>query len=113
MKQLIYFLLVCFIFLVSCNKDDKVSSELPAWLQDEIRAMQQATDVKINFCEICDVEIYSFESQKYYSLYCGHWSCMNCYVYGENQELVDWTQEEWEIFSNNKQLIKTVPMCVD
>jgi hypothetical protein len=100
------FILAFALLVISCKKDDETHSQLPEWLQQKIEM-----DYSEVWCEGCDVEVYSFEGKTYYSLYCGHWSCLYCHVFTEGGEPVEWEQEDWLKFVNEKKLVKTVPMC--
>ena len=92
---LITFLLLLFF---SCKKEETTTNkDIPNWLLPKIESLENSGQ-----CYSCSVTRITFESEYYYHLYCGLWSCVYCQVYDKNGELVDWSNTKFSDFLEKK-----------
>ena len=99
MKNL-YLISILFIFLSSCEKEEKkdsFNSDIPEWIIPQIEELENA-----GHCSLCSLTRITFNNEFYYHVYCGIWSCMYCYLYDSSGELVDWSADNFNTFLSEK-----------
>lgn len=96
MKNL-YLISFLFIFIVSCEKEETVNSDIPEWLEPRIEELENS-----DLCEICSISKSIFQNKPYYHVFCGHWSCINCEVYDSTGKLVDWSEIDIVSFAESQ-----------
>ena len=110
MKQ--FFFLLAFTFLLSsCQKedDDRVNPAIPKWLEPRIEALENS-----EACFACSVTRYTYHDEFYYSVYCGHWSCVMCEVYdSDGNRIADEQQLDYQDFLENRTDETVVWNCPD
>jgi hypothetical protein len=101
-------LIVFLLGIDSCKKDGtSAPDQFPEWLQTKITELTS----EFNLCKFTDITIIEYKGQKYYHVYCGAWSCMYCQLFDEQGNRPVWESNEWNDFSTNKKVIKTLPAC--
>ena len=104
----VYFLIVLFIGIGSCKKDENaVSDQIPQWLQAKVTELTS----EFNLCNYTNVEIIEYRGEHYYNINCALWNCIYCYIYDKNGNRLIWTTNEMQDFYTGKKLIKTLPAC--
>ena len=96
MKNL-YLISFLFIFLVSCEKEETISSDIPEWLQPRIEELEN-----LEHCFDCSLTRITFNNEFYYHIYCGLWSCVYCEMYDKNGKLVNWSADNFNNFLSEK-----------
>ena len=105
--------LISFILLLlgvpSCKDKDKITppDQFPQWLELKITELTS----EFNICESTHVTIIDYKGKIYYHIYCGLWSCLYCQLFNETGTRPNWEPTEWEDFSANKKVVKTIPAC--
>ena len=95
MKNL-YLISILFIFLSSCEKQDKednFNSDIPEWIIPQIEELENS-----EHCFDCSLIRITFNNKFYYHVRCGFWSCMYCNIYDSSGKLVEWTDDSFNIF---------------
>ncbi len=97
MKKILFVLAIA-LFLLSCQKENTVIAEIPEWLEPRIVELENS-----DACFACSITRYTYHEEFYYSVYCGHWSCVMCEVYDSNgNRIVDEEQLDYEDFFENR-----------
>jgi len=104
----LYLISVVFLFLVSCQKEETPYQNVPDWLLPQIEELE-----KSEHCYDCTITQITYNREIYYHLYCGIWSCMYCKLYDKNGKLVNWEQEEFNKFIENKKNETVIWKCGD
>ena len=108
MSRLFFIILVLVLFQFSCNKEETPPLEVPDFLHPQIEELENSGE-----CYGCTITKISFNNSFYYHLYCGYWSCMYCNLYDNNGNLVQWEQEEFSDFLENKTVEQVIWKCGD
>jgi len=106
MKKQILCLLLVFVFTF-CAKED-IPPEVPDWLLPTVEELENSGE-----CYGCSITKISYNGEMYYHVYCGYWSCMYCNLYNSQGNLVDWDQEKFNHFLENKSEGDVIWKCGD
>jgi hypothetical protein len=107
MKSFCLLLLTSF-FLFSCEKEEVSETNVPDWFQPTIEELENSGE-----CFGCTITKIPYNGEIYYHLYCGYWSCMYCNLYDSRGNLVDWDQEKFDHFLENKSEGEVIWKCGD
>lgn len=96
MKNL-YLVLFLFIFLVSCEKEETVNSDIPEWLEPRIEELENSEQCKWYF-----IDRYLYKGEYYYDVVNIGINCILCEVYDSHGNLVEWDSDVKMDFLNNR-----------
>ncbi len=106
MKRLIFISLFLLFLLPTCKKDEITNpDQLPEWVL--LKAKELVPDQKL--LKITDITIIEYKGELFYHIYCGIWSCMYCQLFDKHGVHPNWDSSQWNDFSANQKIIKTVP----
>ena len=105
MNKIINFLAVI-LFLISCQKEEVVVSQVPDWFVPIIQNLENSGQ-----CFDCSITRITYNNKTYYHLYCGLWSCMYCNLFDSQGNLVEWKEGEFDDFLKNKKDDTVIWQC--
>ena len=97
----IAFLLLLSLFVISCEKDEKLPPN-PDWLNTMISQLQNSALPGIT------INAYKWNEAYYYHVLNPISSCMFCVVYDYTGNMITLTDDKFSDFVNNSKLIKAV-----
>jgi hypothetical protein len=103
-----YLILVVLLLLISCQKEENPKPDVPDWFLPQIEQLESSG--QFYGCSITQI---MYDNKIYYHLYCGYWSCMYCKLYDNKGKLVEWQQEEFNNFLENKKNETVIWKCGD
>lgn len=107
MKHYIFSFLIC-LLIGSCQKEETPAPNVPDWFQPQIKELESSGE-----CYDCTITQITYFNKFYYHLYCGYWSCMYCKLYDNEGNLVEWENEDFNNFLENKNSEKVIWECGD
>ena len=104
----LYLIPILFLILVSCQKEETPSPNVPDWFIPQIEQLEKSGE-----CYGCTITKITYNGKSYYHLYCSYWSCMYCNLYDNNGKLAEWDQEGFNNFVDNKKDEIVIWKCGD